>query len=119
MARKCKIEKDKLRSKMSQAASATREALKLVIKKSTDYDETISSVIKLNKSKRDASPVRCRNRCRICGRSRVVRFAGRGRRAPRCPGLRRKRARATVKNRRSSAPNACSTALDPYPRYVE
>jgi len=73
MATKRMIAREKKRILMSDRAFTKREKLKETIKSPyVNYEEKLLAVKKLNTSKRDESPIRVRNRCRICGRSRGV-----------------------------------------------
>lgn len=50
-----------------------REALKkVIIDVNLPYEERMQAVAKLSMRKRNESPIRVRNRCRFCGRSRGV-----------------------------------------------
>lgn len=73
MAKTCMIVRDQVRKSLSDKARTKREKLKQIIKSmNADFDEKMAAVAKLNKSARDESPIRTRNRCRICGRPRGV-----------------------------------------------
>jgi len=65
--------RERKRVLLSRRAFAKREQLKDVIKSPyVEYEEKAAAVKKLNLSKRDESPSRIRQRCRVCGRSRGV-----------------------------------------------
>lgn len=67
---KTSIEQRELRRRaLSQSRRAKRQQLKLKIKKG-DVAEQEESILKLQKSDRNESPCRVRNRCRSCGRPR-------------------------------------------------
>ena len=68
MAKKSVVARNKKRQKKVRLAREKREALRLVIKKGAP-DEQEKAVLKLQKSCRDESPVRVRDRCRSCGRA--------------------------------------------------
>jgi small subunit ribosomal protein S14 len=73
MATERMIARERKRILLAGRAYAKREALKNTIKSPyVEYEEKSQAVAKLNKSKRDESPIRIRNRCRVCGRSRGV-----------------------------------------------
>jgi small subunit ribosomal protein S14 len=73
MAKLCMKARERVRIKMSGNARTKREALKKVVSSPVaSYEEKVAAGVKLNKSPRDESPIRVRNRCRICGRSRGV-----------------------------------------------
>lgn len=57
------------RIKAVNAVKAARDALRKTVK-TTLGEEQDQAVLKLNKQKRNRSPVRLRNRCRQCGRPR-------------------------------------------------
>lgn len=67
MAKTSVIQRNKKRLRKSQAARAKRKQLKLTIKKGNP-DEQEAAILKLQKSHRDESVCRVRNRCRFCGR---------------------------------------------------
>lgn len=67
------IAKERLRARLAKKGKAKREELKAVISsQNVDYVEKLEAVLQLNKRKRDESPSRGRNRCRVCGRARGV-----------------------------------------------
>ncbi len=69
MAKKSMIAREKKRSKRVEQYAQKRKALKILIASpSTDFDEKMEAVKKLQCLPRDSSPVRQRNRCRITGR---------------------------------------------------
>lgn len=61
------IERNKKRVWKSQSARKKRLELKKIIKKGTS-EEQDQALLKLQKRPRDESPVRTRDRCRLCGR---------------------------------------------------
>jgi len=67
MAKTSVIQRNKKRLKKSQSAREKRKQLKLTIKKGNE-DEQEAAILKLQKSHRDESVCRVRNRCRNCGR---------------------------------------------------
>ena len=68
MAKTCEIERNKKRIKLSINRKKTRDFLRNLIKK--DPEQCDDAVIKLQKRKRDESPIRVRERCHLCGRPR-------------------------------------------------
>ncbi len=71
MARKAMIEKNKRRQEMVNRHFEKREKLKKAVKNmELSFEEREEARIKLNKMKRDTSPIRVRNRCELTGRSR-------------------------------------------------
>lgn len=68
MAKTSVIQRNKKRLRKSQSAHAKRKKLKLVVRKGTPDEQEIA-MLKLQKSSRDESACRVRNRCRACGRS--------------------------------------------------
>lgn len=68
MAKTSSVERNLKRAKLSLGRFAKRFALKEIIRKDEDGRE--EAQVKLQKLKRDANPVRVRNRCRLCGRPR-------------------------------------------------
>ena len=71
MAKKSVSARNKKRIKLSSLKFAKRQGLKRVIKKGTD-DERFDAIEKLQKTKRNESVHRVRNRCNNCGRSHGV-----------------------------------------------
>ncbi|MDR1012441.1 MAG: 30S ribosomal protein S14 [Coxiellaceae bacterium] len=73
MAKLCKIVKENKKRRLVQNAMVRREELREVIKNpSTDFENRMAAVKKLNKSPRNESAIRLRSRCQVCGRSRAV-----------------------------------------------
>ena len=71
MARKASIEKQKRRKRLVDLKWEKRQRLKKIISDVKMSDEERQKAIKdINKMKRNSSPVRLRNRCRITGRCR-------------------------------------------------
>lgn len=68
MAKTSVIQRNKKRLRKSQSARAKRNKLKLAIKKGSP-DEQEVAMLKLQKSSRDESMSRVRDRCRACGRA--------------------------------------------------
>ncbi len=66
MAKKCSVARNKRRIRRSKVVRALREKIKSIIR--ANGDDRDDAVLKLQKCKRDDSPVRVRNRCRQCGR---------------------------------------------------
>lgn len=67
------IARETKRRALVQKARSRRNELREVIKNpNVTYEEKMVAVVKLNKSSRDESPTRMRNRCQICGRPRAV-----------------------------------------------
>lgn len=60
--------RNKRRIELSMRAKAARNAIKETIR--IDEDNREAAVVKLQKRRRNESPIRIRNRCRQCGRSR-------------------------------------------------
>ncbi|ABX77809.1 30S ribosomal protein S14 [Coxiella burnetii] len=67
MAKLSVIERNKKRVRKSQSARKKRLELKKIIKKGTP-EEQEQALLKLQKRPRNESPVRTRDRCRLCGR---------------------------------------------------
>ncbi|WP_267256254.1 30S ribosomal protein S14 [Coxiella endosymbiont of Ornithodoros maritimus] len=67
MAKLSVIERNKKRVRKSQSARKKRLELKKIIKKGMP-EEQEQALLKLQKKPRDESPVRIRDRCRLCGR---------------------------------------------------
>lgn len=59
--------RNKRRKELSERMKATRQALKETIR--TDEENRDAAIDKLQKRRRNESPIRVRNRCRQCGRS--------------------------------------------------
>jgi small subunit ribosomal protein S14 len=73
MAKTCKIASEARKRRMVQNARVRREKLREVIKDpKSSFDEKQAAIVKLNKSPRNESPIRIRNRCQLCGRPRAV-----------------------------------------------
>src|SRR3990167_3805612 len=70
MAKTSVILRNKRRQQLSKRMKATRHAIKETIR--IDEDNREKAVIQLQKRNRNESPIRVRNRCRDCGRSRGV-----------------------------------------------
>lgn len=66
MAKTSVILRNERRKELSERMKSTRQALKETIR--TDEDGRDDAVDKLQKRRRNESPVRVRNRCRQCGR---------------------------------------------------
>lgn len=72
MAKKSMLEREKKRSKLSNKKKDLRIELKVIIKKSTDYEKREQAQLQLAKLPRDSSPVRGTKRCQQCGRPHAV-----------------------------------------------
>jgi small subunit ribosomal protein S14 len=59
--------RNKRRKELSERMKSSRQALKETIR--TDEDNRDAAIEKLQKRARNESPIRVRNRCRQCGRS--------------------------------------------------
>ncbi len=59
--------RNKRRKELSERMKSSREALKETIR--TDEENRDAAIEKLQKRRRNESPIRVRNRCRQCGRS--------------------------------------------------
>jgi len=71
MAKKSAIYKQKRREKLVKRNWEKRQNLKQKVKDANiGEEERMDAQIKLNKMKRDSSPTRLRNRCRLTGRPR-------------------------------------------------
>ncbi len=68
MAKLSSIHRNKKRMKIVQGAKLMRDKLRKMIKK--DEDNREEAVVKLQKRRRNESPIRVRNRCQSCGRPR-------------------------------------------------
>lgn len=68
MAKTSVVLRNKNRKILSERMKKTREALKETIR--IDEDNRDEAIEKLQKRRRNESPIRVRNRCRQCGRSR-------------------------------------------------
>lgn len=81
MSKKCMVEREKKRQKLSKKYAAKRALLKQTAGDiSLDYEERAEAQKKLQELPRNSSPTRARNRCRITGRPRgVYRKVGLGR----------------------------------------
>lgn len=69
MAKTSEINRNNRRIRRSKTARVSRLELKKTIRKASP-DEQEVAVVKLQKRKRNDSPIRVRNRCRMCGRPR-------------------------------------------------
>jgi small subunit ribosomal protein S14 len=67
MAKTSVMIRNKRRKELSQRMKTTRHALKETIR--LDEDNREEAIDKLQKRRRNESPIRVRNRCRQCGRS--------------------------------------------------
>lgn len=73
MARRCKIEKEKRRTKLITKYSKLRASLREVIRdKEASFEEKITAQSKMQKLPKDSNRCRSRNRCLLTGRSRGV-----------------------------------------------
>lgn len=73
MAKKSSVAKQKRREKIVNRNWEKRQELKKKVRDiNINEEERLEASIALNKMKRDASPVRLRNRCQITGRSRGI-----------------------------------------------
>ena len=71
MAKKSSVEKQKRREQMVKRNWDTRQGLKKKIyNMNLSEDERMDAREKLNKMRRDTSPIRLRNRCQLTGRCR-------------------------------------------------
>ena len=68
MAKKSAENRNIKREKMVRNGGKIRQALKKLIRKSSDEEERMDACLDLAKRKRDESPSRVRNRCQQCGR---------------------------------------------------
>ncbi len=59
--------RNKRRKELSERMKVTRQAIKETIR--TDEENRDAAIEKLQKRRRNESPIRVRNRCRQCGRS--------------------------------------------------
>lgn len=78
MAKTSMIAREKRRKHYAKFAKPSRDQLKEIINsQTTDYDEKLAAMLKLNGRRRDESPIRQRRRCHFCGRPHGVyrRFA--------------------------------------------
>ena len=66
MAKISAVMRNKKRMKLSSLARAARLKLKSIIRK--DEENRDEAIVKLQKKRRDESPCRVRERCRVCGR---------------------------------------------------
>src|SRR3569623_1870461 len=72
MAKTSKIKKNEQRREIVARYAARRQELKAIIKNPTSTeDQRAAAYASLRKLPRDASPVRIRNRCEMCGRPRA------------------------------------------------
>ena len=67
MAKTSWMMRNKRRKELSERMKSSREALKETIR--TDEENRDAAIEKLQKRRRNESPIRVRNRCRQCGRS--------------------------------------------------
>lgn len=67
MAKTSVVMRNKRRKALSDRMKKARQALKEVIR--TDEENRDTAIDKLQKRRRNESPIRVRNRCRQCGRS--------------------------------------------------
>jgi small subunit ribosomal protein S14 len=73
MAKTGKLERNKLREKLSRKSAGKRKRLKeIVSNKSTPIEERFEAVLKLAQMPRNSNPTRVRNRCEVSGRPRAV-----------------------------------------------
>jgi small subunit ribosomal protein S14 len=73
MAKTGKLERNKLREKLSRQSAGKRKRLKeIVSNKSTPIEERFEAVLKLAQMPRNSNPTRVRNRCEVSGRPRAV-----------------------------------------------
>jgi len=71
MAKKSSIAKQKRREKLVKLQWDKRQELKKkILDMNLSEEERMEARIKLNKMKRDTSPIRLRNRCQLTGRAR-------------------------------------------------
>ena len=71
MAKISKVVKNEKRTKMTKQYAAKRAGLKKIINNpASSPAEVDAAMTKLQKIPRDGSPVRVRNRCKLCGRPR-------------------------------------------------
>lgn len=68
MAKKSMIERDKKRQKLIVKYSAKREALKLKIKNSVEFEDILKYHGELQNLPKNSSPTRFHNRCLVTGR---------------------------------------------------
>lgn len=68
MAKMSVTQRNKKRSKLVKNRKSMRDKLRELIKK--DPEQRDEAVVKLQKRKRNESPIRVRNRCRACSRPR-------------------------------------------------
>lgn len=72
MAKRSMIERELKKQKLVEKYQAKRTELKLQVKKSNNYDETIELLAKLAKLPLNSNPVRHTKRCEQCGRPHAV-----------------------------------------------
>ncbi len=73
MAKSCMIARETVRTKLVASAKKVRDVLRATIKDQTiPFEEKMEAVKKLNKRKRDESPIRKQRRCNSCGRPHAV-----------------------------------------------
>lgn len=71
MAKKCSVERDLKRRKLSASKSNKRAKLKALIKnKETSMEERFAAVLALAEMPRNSARIRIRNRCQLTGRPR-------------------------------------------------
>jgi len=71
MAKKCSVERDLKRRRMTKSQANKRAKLKAIIKnKDANMEERFAAVLKLSELPRNSSKVRIRNRCALTGRPR-------------------------------------------------
>lgn len=72
MAKKCSIERNEKRRRLTKSLASKRAALKAVIaSKEAPMEERFAAVLKLAEMPRNSSKVRVRNRCALTGRPRA------------------------------------------------
>ncbi len=73
MSKKCMVEREIKRKKLSNKYAAKRDALKKIASDiNLGYEERAEAQLKLQDLPRNSNPTRARNRCRITGRPRGV-----------------------------------------------
>ena len=72
MAKKCSVQRDLKRRKMTKSKAAKRAALKAIIKnKETGMEDRFAAVLALAEMPRNSAKNRIRNRCALSGRPRA------------------------------------------------
>ncbi len=72
MAKKSMIARDKVRARLASFGRVARAKLRVLIVESEDYDDKMKFSAKLQKLRRNTSPVRVTRRCSQCGRPKGI-----------------------------------------------